>query len=111
MSDAMAGEVSDAVTMQVVVEGDRALCLLTGELDSTTSPHLRGVLNERLDAGQDAVIDLSSVSFIDSSGLGVLVGALRRFQESGRVLSLRAPNAGLRRVFEMTGLTEAFPIE
>lgn len=111
MNDATAGEVSDALKIDVVVEGGRVVCELTGELDSTTSPLLRTVLNDQLDASQDTVIDLSAVSFIDSSGVGVLVGALRRFQETGHKLSLRGPNASLRRVLEMTGLSAAFPIE
>ncbi|MBO0730523.1 MAG: STAS domain-containing protein [Acidimicrobiaceae bacterium] len=111
MNDATAGEVSDTLKIDVVVEAGRVVCRLSGELDSTTGPVLRAVLNEQLDASEDTVIDLSAVSFIDSSGVGVLVGALRRFQETGGKLSLRAPNASLRRVFEMTGLSEALPIE
>jgi hypothetical protein len=55
------------------------------------------------------VVDLSRVSFIDSSGLGVLVGALKRVRERG-ALSLVCPEPRVRRVFEITGLTQVFPM-
>ena len=100
-----------ALTIDVVVDGSGVVCRLSGELDSATGPLLRAVLNDRIDASQDTVIDLSAVTFIDSSGVGVLVGALRRFQETGHKLSLREPNPSIRRVLEMTGLSGALPIE
>ena len=55
------------------------------------------------------VVDLSRVTFIDSTGLGVLVGALKRVRERG-ALSLVCPQRQVRRVFEITGLTKVFPM-
>jgi anti-sigma B factor antagonist len=90
-------------------EADRTVCRLQGELDSINAPRLRAVLGERVES--DVVVDLSALEFIDSSGLGVLVGALRRFQASGHQLSLRGPTSSIQRVFAITGLDQAFAIE
>lgn len=53
------------------------------------------------------VIDLSRVSFIDSTGVGVLVGAFKRVREIG-TLAVVCPQRSVRRVFEITGLTQVF---
>ena len=92
-------------------EPGRAVCRLSGDLDAANASRLRAVLAEQLDDGRDTVVDLSALGFVDSAGLGVLVGALKRFEASGYTLSLRAPTASLRRVLEMTGLAGAFDVE
>ncbi|HLI24462.1 MAG TPA: STAS domain-containing protein [Acidimicrobiales bacterium] len=89
----------------------RTLYRLSGELDALNAARLRTVLTEDADDDRDVVIDLSHLDFIDSSGIGVLVGALKRFEASGRRLVLRSPTPALRRVFDMTGLASAFVIE
>jgi anti-sigma B factor antagonist len=75
-----------------------------------SASHLR---DELLRAGEAehpcVVVDLSRVTFIDSTGLGVLVGALKRVREKG-ALSLVCPQRQVRRVFEITGLTKVFPM-
>ena len=55
------------------------------------------------------VVDLTRVTFIDSTGLGVLVGAFKRVRECG-ALSLVCPQRSVRRVLEITGLTQVFPL-
>lgn len=57
------------------------------------------------------LIDLTNMTFVDSSGLSVLVCAYRRLRERGGDLSLRRPSASTRRVFESTGLNKVLPIE
>ena len=86
---------------------------IRGEVDVSTSAALRAELYGMIDAGATrVVIDCSQMDFIDSSGLGVLVGALKRVRELDRkdlvLLGLQGPP---RRVFEITGLTELFTIE
>lgn len=101
----------DVLNIHVDVEPGRIVCWLAGELDALTAPKLRAVLAEHADQGRDAVLDLSALAFIDSSGLGVLVGALKRFQAASHHVTLRHPTLGLRRVLEITGLDRAFPVE
>ena len=86
---------------------------VTGEVDVASSPTLRARISELLEDGADTIVlDLGEMTFIDSSGLGVLVGALKRVRELDRkdlvITGLQGPP---RRVFEITGLTELFTIE
>jgi anti-sigma B factor antagonist len=81
---------------------------LAGELDLATAPVLRERLDAALHGGAVVVIDLSRLRFIDSSGLGMLVGAERQLRESGGQLVLvRGPRAA-HRPFELTGLDSYF---
>jgi anti-sigma B factor antagonist len=71
-----------------------AVTILTGELDLQASRSLGQRLNEEVGAGvaaADVILDLSSVSFIDSSALGVIVQADQRLGRQGRGLALVAP--------------------
>jgi anti-anti-sigma factor len=101
----------EALRIEVTVIDDRAVCTLRGELDSESAAPLRTVLAEQLEAGHDVLVDLAAVTFIDSSGLGVLAGALKRFQATGHHLRLHAPTPPIRRVLDMTGLANAFGVE
>ena len=81
-----------------------------GEVDVATSPELRSKLDELLDRGAtDVTLDFGAVSFVDSSGLGVLVGAYKRLQENGTRGAIRivGTQASVRKVFEITGLQSA----
>lgn len=81
-----------------------------GELDAYTAPELRERLHEfAQDESVDVlVVDLGRVTFLDSSALGVLVGALRRMRERDRELRLVEPRPNVRRIFEITLLDRAF---
>jgi anti-sigma B factor antagonist len=81
-----------------------------GELDAYTAPELREQLHGfAQDESVDLlVIDLGRVTFLDSSALGVLVGALRRMRERDRALRLVEPRPAVRRIFEITLLDRAF---
>lgn len=81
---------------------------VAGEVELHNAELLR---DELLRAGQGEhpclVVDLSRVSFIDSTGVGVLVGAFKRVREIG-TLSVVCPQRNVRRIFEITGLTKVF---
>lgn len=84
-----------------------------GELDVSTAPLLHEVL---LDASSEErfdgiVLDLSALSFVDSTGLSLLVSTNRRMNGFGRVLILLGAQLNVRHVFEVTGLTEVFRME
>src|SRR6267378_8498675 len=109
---------SDALTaVKISAEPGRGddewLVAVDGEIDVASSPQLRQELISLIDRGaRSIVLDLHSMSFIDSSGLGVLVGALKRLREhTGDAIVLRGMQDPVRRVFEITGLTELFTIE
>jgi anti-sigma B factor antagonist len=83
----------------------------SGEIDVATAPELRDKLTELVDAGRTrVVVDLEDVDFIDSTGLGVLVGGVRRARGEGGDLRLVCTNSRILKVFEATGLDEIFTI-
>ena len=96
--------------LHVQHHGDRAVVQVSGEVDLATCPQLRAQLIELVDQGvYHLIVDLEQVSFLDSSGIGVLIGALRRLREHGGSLRLTAPSPPVRRVLELTGVTTILP--
>jgi len=92
-------------------DGDPVV-LVRGEVDLSTASELRACLDEAvIRASTRVVIDLSQLDYIDSAGLSVLVGALRRLQQHDADLVLRSPTAGTFRLLEIAGLAEHFHIE
>ena len=95
----------------VTRDGGAALMRISGELDVAAAPELRRHLIDLVDEDvRQVTMDLAAVSFIDSSGLSVLVSCLKRLRERGGNLALRSPTANTMKVFEITGLTEIFAI-
>lgn len=83
----------------------------SGEVDVATAPALREQLTELVEAGHHRlVVDLEDVDFIDSTGLGVLVGAVRRARSVEGDVRLVCTNPRILKVFEATGLHEVFVI-
>jgi anti-sigma B factor antagonist len=81
-----------------------------GELDLASAPSLKWALTDILDAGHDrVVVDLSLVSFIDSTALGVLVGVKKNLAE-GAVLAIACTHPDVLNIFELTGLDSTFDI-
>jgi len=84
---------------------------ISGEIDVVTAPQLRQlVLDLIADGRADIVIDLEDVEFIDSVGLGMLVGALKRAREAGGDLRMVSPRPRVLRVLDITGLTDVFAV-
>jgi anti-sigma B factor antagonist len=86
-------------------------CLLTvaGDLDYHTAGRLRGTLDELpLDEAAGVIIDLSGLTYCDSTGVSVLVTAYRRARAAGRPLALAGLNPDLTRVFRVIGLDQVF---
>jgi anti-sigma B factor antagonist len=91
--------------------GDCAVLQVAGEVDAYTAPMLR----ERIrDLGAKDVVhlvaDLSAVDFLDSTGLGALVGGLKRLREAGGSLALVITAPRILRLFQITGLTKVLAI-
>jgi len=91
--------------------GDACVVSVTGEVDVYTSPTLKARLIESIDDGcARLIVVLDAVSFIDSSGLGVLVGALRRLKERGDDMRIVCSREQVLKIFRITGLDKVFPI-
>lgn len=105
------GYVDFSVSLSV---GDgEAVVHVRGDLDCYAAPQLRAVLSEvetAVDAPRRVVLDVGQTNFMDSTGLGVLVGGVRRLRLGGGDMVLRAPNQSTRRLLEITGVTKLFEI-
>jgi anti-sigma B factor antagonist len=92
-------------------EGVRTVITVHGEIDVYTAPSLRERLNELVASGHyDLVVDMAGVDFLDSTGLGVLVGGLKRVKSHEGALRLVCDQEKILKVFRITGLTKVFPI-
>ncbi len=84
---------------------------ISGELDLYTAPKLRERLDELILGGSAImVLDLEKLDFMDSSGINVLVGSLRRLRACGGELRLVCTQPRLLKLFEITGLMSSFAI-
>jgi anti-sigma B factor antagonist len=89
--------------------GDLAVLVAGGEIDYAASPQLRQRINDRIDAGaRRLVLDLTDVTFIDSTAIGVLVGTVMRLHELGDGGGLSVvcaeENQRVLRIFEIAGV-------
>lgn len=92
-------------------EGHVCVVEVVGEVDLYTSPALKAALADVTSDGcRVVIIDLTKVPFIDSSGLGVLVGALRRIRESNGELRLVSSHEAVVKILRITGLDRVFPL-
>lgn len=91
--------------------GDECYVALDGEVDVYTAPKLKEELVKSIEDGcSNVVVDLQKVGFIDSSGLGVLVSALRRARERGGSVRIVCTRESILKIFRITGLDKVFPI-
>jgi anti-sigma B factor antagonist len=101
--------------MNLMVEsrqvGDWSIVEVKGEVDLYSAPRLKERLAELTGAGRTRIaVDLGAVEFLDSTGLGVLIGALKRCREARGTLGLVAPREPVRKVLSITGLDRVFPV-
>jgi anti-sigma B factor antagonist len=89
---------------------DCAVLRVTGEIDVYTAPLLRERALELMAKGTvHVIVDMGQVGFLDSTGLGVLVGSLKRLRTRGGSLAVVISAENLLRIFRITGLTKVFP--
>ncbi len=91
--------------------GDQAVLAVQGEVDLHSASRLTDRLSALLDAGErSVVVDLSPLAFLDSTGLGALVAARNRAQQTGATLRLVCTSDWLLKLFRITGLDAVFEI-
>ena len=99
------------LVVHVEDRGGWAVARTSGDLDLTTAPRLREQIVQVVANGQPHVIlDLQQVDFVDSTGLGVIVGLLKRTRSQGGDLRLVSTRTSLRKVLELTALDHALPL-
>lgn len=91
--------------------GSHTVVHVAGEIDVYTAPALRERLDQEIDRGRhDLVVDLSEVTFMDSTGLGVLVGRLKLIRVHEGAMRLVCAHDRVLKVFTITGLDKVFEI-
>ena len=92
-------------------DDDAYVVELGGEIDVYTSPKVKDAITELIDQGHyNLVINLEKVRYIDSTGLGVLIGGLKRVREHGGTVNLVCTNPQIKKIFDITGLVKIFGI-
>lgn len=95
-----------SVLLDIELKQDTLLVRPIGELDLGEADNLRNALEEALDCEQvkNMVFNLARVSFVDSSGLGVLLGRYKRVAKHGGKVFVVSPQPQVRRILELSGL-------
>lgn len=100
---------------ELSMEGsDNQKCLIAvkGEIDIYSAPAFKESLLKAIgEGGKDMVLECADLSYIDSTGLGILVGALKRIRENDCNIVIKNPKATIRKLFRITGLDKVFIIE
>lgn len=91
--------------------GKATIIELSGEVDAYTSARFREVMVETIEnGGANLIVSMLGVEYIDSSGLGALVGGLKRASEHNGRIVIVCDQPQVRKVFEITGLEKVFPL-
>jgi anti-sigma B factor antagonist len=90
--------------------GDWTVVEVHGDVDLATTPQLREALSSAGADGSRLAVDLRGVPFMDSMGLGVLVGARRRAEETGSSLALICDEGPISRLLDVSGLATVFRV-
>ena len=100
------------VDIAVHREGDNVVVDVRGEVDVTGATELGGVVRDIVDEGASClVLDLSAVTFLDSTGLSVLVAGRNRCRANAGDLKLRDPSPAAWKVLTITGLDQVFAVD
>jgi anti-anti-sigma factor len=101
----------EAWRLEVTREPGHTAVRVTGDLDLETAPQLLAAIEPHLAGGSEPlVLDLSRLSFIDSSGLSALIRINQRMTDAGCGLTIVAPAPPVAKVLEITGLDRVLPL-
>jgi anti-sigma B factor antagonist len=97
------------LTLDSRTDGPFQIIEVGGEIDVYTAPRLREAIVAAIEAGHTRlVIDVEKVEFLDSTGLGVLVGALKKVRADGGTLDIVCTQERILKIFDITGLDKVF---
>ena len=97
--------------VETSTKNGKTVVTLRGEIDVYTAPRLRQTLIDLVEGGAThIVVDMEKVDFLDSTGLGVLVGGLKRVRDKDGSMRLVATQDRILKIFDITGLSKVFPI-
>lgn len=95
------------MSLSINTSDDAAKVLVEGEVDVSNADQLRSAVDAALaGSAPEVTIDLARVPYIDSTGIGVLVGAAHRAQEAGKQLVVASPQKNVARVLDLLGVAD-----
>ena len=101
--------IENPLSVEKHVESNGTVVAVNGEVDAASADTLRNAILEVIDGGERKLtIDMSDVSFMDSSGLRVLIAGYKAAESAGGVLSVRNPSDVVTRLLEITGQLDRF---
>jgi anti-sigma B factor antagonist len=101
----------DFAVTEESLDDDRHVVAVRGEIDLFTAPDLKATLLGAIDAGKSRiVVDLTETAFLDSTALGVLIGAVKRVRARDGALTIVNTDPNIAKTFEITGLDQIFTI-
>lgn len=93
------------------LNGDGHVIAVQGEIDLFTAPELKQKLTDAIEGGTTRiVVDLTDTTFLDSTALGVLIGAVKRLRSRDGALVIVNVDQNIAKTFEITGLDQIFTI-
>ena len=96
---------------QDAVDPSTQVVAVRGEIDLFTAPELKQKLTDAIEGGKSRiVVDLTDTSFLDSTALGVLIGAVKRLRSRDGALVIVNVDQNIAKTFEITGLDQIFTI-
>jgi len=92
--------------------GDLAVVTITGPivLGESARQFSETMAEILADEGRGVIVDMEAINYVDSTGLGELVGHMQRFEDQGRTLALSRPDERVLSLFRLTGLDKQIPI-
>jgi anti-sigma B factor antagonist len=102
---------TDFAVRERPLRAGRRLIAVHGELDLFTTPELRTRINDMIDDGtRELIVDLSETAFVDSTGLGVLLAALKRIRSCDGELVIIDASSNVMRTFKVAGVDQILTI-
>src|SRR4051812_32394459 len=93
------------------IDSERHVVAVRGEIDLFTAPELKQKLTDAIEGGKTRiVVDLTQTTFLDSTALGVLIGAVKRLRSRDGALVIVNIDQNIAKTFEITGLNQIFTI-
>jgi stage II sporulation protein AA (anti-sigma F factor antagonist) len=101
------------MALSIQTGGDTVLVRITGELDHHMAASVRRQTDDAIDSTSPNIVifDFSKVSFMDSSGIGLIMGRYGKMQNIGGTLAVRDPSDRVERIFKLAGLERIIELE
>lgn len=98
--------------MRLDREGNTVIVHLEGEMDHCTAQHIRRMLDQYICDGsvKNMVLDMEEMTFMDSSGIGVILGRYRLLQQRGGKMMVKNMNRQVEKVFHLSGMNQVIEI-